>query len=49
MRQHGRVLDGRTVGQRAQTGCGRRRGGDTMCGLRARGYKHDRRYLQRPK
>ena len=24
MREHGRGLDGRTVGQRAQTGCGRR-------------------------
>jgi len=25
MREHGRGLDGRTVGRRAQTGCGRRR------------------------
>ena len=36
MREHGRGLDGRTVGRRAQTGCGRRRreGGSTVRGLR---------------
>jgi len=35
MREHGRGLEGRTVGRRAQTGCGRRRRerGGTVCGL----------------
>ena len=36
MREHKRGLDGRTVGRRAQTGCGRRRRerGGTVRGLR---------------